>query len=879
LTRNFLKIGIIAYALVGFAAAQQRAERVCTDLSGKIPVACPQGGSQIPDRRPAASIDPTQPPPTQPMTAPAATSGGPVQVGHPVSREAIPAPRPAVAKASAAASQPYRSLERSFALNLVTDQKNFWTSPLRLRTEDAAWALPLVGGMSVLVLSDVDIERHLPSNVSLIKNSKSFSNYGAAGYAGLVAGGYLWGRATHNDHLTETAVLSGEAAINSLLITEGIKYLAGRQRPLEGDSTGSFRQGGSSFPSLHSAGAWAIASVVAHEYPGPLTKLFAYGGAAAISAARVTGRQHFTSDALVGTAVGWFVGRQVFNAHLDRDNPKSVYGTFEHGSADRGPRDPSKMGSPYVPLDSWVYPAMDRLAAMGYIHTAFAGLRPWTRMECARLVEEAATSGIDSDANMEATRLYAALASEFAAADDTAAFRARVESVYARVAGISDRTLNDGYHFGQTLINDYGRPYQQGANAILGVSASAEVGPFAFYVRGEFQHAPSAPPLPLTARQAIATVDLLPLAPPLPQAAVDRFVPVEAYASVKLANWQISVGRQALWWGPDRSGPMLLSTNSQPIDMLRISDASPTRLPGLLKFLGPVRAEFFLGRVSGYEFMYEQSRGLIGTYGHELSNPPYIHGQKFSFKPTANFELGFSRTTMMGGSVYPFTLNTFARSLVSTSNQLAGASNKAGDRRAGLDFNYRIPKLRNWLTFYADGFTDDEYSPIAYWDRSAWTSGLYLSHVPGIDRLDLRVEGVYTDLPAAGPPGPSFIGPGFFYFNGTWRSGYTNRGSLIGSWIGRGSQGAQAWTTYHLSPRNFIQAGYRHQKVSKNFIAGGGTMNELSVRSDYWVLPSLSISTVVQYSKWDYPVLAPTAQNPLVGSIQVSFWPARKDRK
>ncbi len=31
------------------------------------------------------------------------------------------------------------------------------------------------------------------------------------------------------------------------------------------------------------------------------------------------------------------------------------------------------MASPYVPLDSWIYPAMDRLIAQGYIHSCNYG--------------------------------------------------------------------------------------------------------------------------------------------------------------------------------------------------------------------------------------------------------------------------------------------------------------------------------------------------------------------------------------------------------------------------------------------------------------------------------------------------------------------------
>jgi hypothetical protein len=53
-------------------------------------------------------------------------------------------------------------------------------------------------------------------------------------------------------------------------------------------------------------------------------------------------------------------------------------------------RSVGNMGSPYVPLDSWIYPAMERLAGLGVLNDEFMGLRPWSRSECARLVSTAA---------------------------------------------------------------------------------------------------------------------------------------------------------------------------------------------------------------------------------------------------------------------------------------------------------------------------------------------------------------------------------------------------------------------------------------------------------------------------------------------------------
>src|ERR1700761_8828286 len=77
-------------------------------------------------------------------------------------------------------------------------------------------------------------------------------------------------------------------------------------------------------------------------------------------------------------------------------------------------RSPSNMASTYVPLDSWVYPAFDRLAALGYVQTDFVALRPWTRMECARLVEEAEDRAADGYSDNDAAVLYKDLLAEFA---------------------------------------------------------------------------------------------------------------------------------------------------------------------------------------------------------------------------------------------------------------------------------------------------------------------------------------------------------------------------------------------------------------------------------------------------------------------------------
>ncbi len=763
------------------------------------------------------------------------------------------------------------------------DQIGMWTSPAKARFSDTTWLVPLGGFAAALLATDSDISRHLSNTPDTLLRYRHVSEYGAYSMGGGAAGLYFLGLMTHNEHQRETGFLSGESALDALVAVEALKFATGRQRPVQGDGTGPFLKSGASFPSEHSAGAWAIAGMVAHEYPNPFVKFLSYGMATVISASRVNAKQHFPSDVLVGAAIGYLTSEYVYRKHHNTELRGETWDVPAIRPDRPGHWQSKFMGSPYVPLDSWIYPALERLAALGYVNSAVAAMRPWTRMECARQLSEASDHITDDESESEGARIYHDLMVEFSREEellgggDNREFR--LQSVYTRSTEIVGKPLTDSYHFGQTVINDFGRPEEQGFNNVSGLSGWATEGPFAVYVNGEYQHSPSAPALPLAARQAISIADFgrgtvpqpWPVAPDTPTASVDRAHLLDAYVAMNLSDWQLSYGKQSMWWGPDEGGGMMLSDNADPLTMFRINRVSPFQLPSFLSVLGPMRVEFFIGQYSGYEFMFTPS-GLVGQYGESLHPQPIVHGERFSFKPTANFEFGMSRTTDYGGPDYPLTWHTFLRSVFSTDQTLPGAANKPGSRRSGLDFSYRI---KHGLTFYADGMTEhDTISPIVGPDVAAWLGGIYLPRLPKIPKMDFRAEGVYTDPPIGGN-----VGSGFFYYNPTWISGFTNSGHLMGNWVGREGQGVQAWTTYWFTPRNKLQFEFRHLKVSRIFITDGGTLTDGSVRGDFLVRPSFSLSAVVQYQAWTFPVIAPTLQSNVSSSVQLTFWPRGLSRK
>jgi hypothetical protein len=751
---------------------------------------------------------------------------------------------------------------RRLGKDFLLDQEQIWTSPAKIRFSDTQWLVPLSGITAGLFVTDSDFSTHLSHNPNTISRYKNLSNASVGALIGSAGGMWLLSHATHNDHWRETGFLAGEAALNSLVVVEGLKYPLGRERPFQGNGNGNFFQGGTSFPSEHAAAAWAVAGVIAHEYPGFLTKVFVYGLAATVNFSRIRAQQHFPSDVFIGSLIGNLVAQNIYSRHHDPELGGGEWRSISQIVRGDGNLSPANQGSPYVPLDSWVYPALDRLAAFGTIDVAFAGLRPWTRVECAHLVQDASNGVNENEAGAsEASGLVGALESEFAEELDAllggSSKRIRLESVYSRMMDISGKPLADSYHFGQTLINDYGRPYQEGFNNVTGFSGYATLGRYSIYVRGEFQHAPTAPAYPLAVRQLIANVDLNPLQPPTPVAEVNRFSLLDAYVGVNLENWELTFGKQSLWWGTARGGAFLFSDNADPIYMFRASRVTPFRLPWLFRLMGPVKVDLFFGQLSGNEFPPR----------------PMIHGEKISFKPTPNLELGWSRTSEFGGVGRPLTLGALWNSYVSfVSSVNYGPSVNPGKRTGGFEFSYKVPFVRDWLTVYVDSLTPDDPSPIDAPRRAAVNPGFYMPRIPGLPKLDFRFEAVYTNTPSRDL---SFgnLGGQYVYWELFYHDLYTNKKNLIGNWIGRDGQGFQSWSKYWFSPRNTLEFGYRHAKVDGNFIPGGETVNDGSVKMDCWVRSDLSVSARVQYERWYAPILSPAPQSNWTSSVGIAFWP------
>jgi hypothetical protein len=600
---------------------------------------------------------------------------------------------------------------------------------------------------------------------------------------------------------------------------------------------------------------------------------------------------------------------------------------------------PAVLGSPYIPVDSWVYPAMLRLYSLGYVDDVFLGMRPWTRASLGRMVEQAGEQIADADEGTdtnEAQSIYDALVRELRYDSQGSCLPhqglARMESVYSVVRGISGTPLRDSYHLGSTVINDYGRPYESGMNNYTGASGYASAGRFVLYARGEFQAAPSATGYSQALGQALSTVDsttFLNAATGLPynQATIpmgpiatttDARV-IEAFVSAHVLNHEISFGRQDDWLGPGLGGGMAYSNNAANIYSFRINRIEPLHVPGLSLLTGPFRYDFMVGALRGHNYMPNPAF-VSTTVTPDQPNviapgDPWVHVEKVSFRPTRNLEFGFERTVIWAGKGHgAVNVKSFLKSFFSLVSPLCdtktdpttgiptdtycpkNAPADPGARFGAFDFSYRLPFVRNWLTLYTDSEVHDDVSPADAPRRASYRPGIYLSHVPGLAKLDLRVEAASTDPSSSNTS--SQYGQ-FMYWEYIQKQGYTNQGQLFGDWIGREDKGGQAWITWHLSGNEMIQAGYRNQKATSNFIPGsttvtipaniapcplytpcllpgGTTLNDINFQVVKRFGKDFEVNGNFAIEHWKAPIYLPGPQTVTTTTIKLTWFPERK---
>lgn len=535
--------------------------------------------------------------------------------------------------------------------------------------------------------------------------------------------------------------------------------------------------------------------------------------------------------------------------------------------------DSDHVGSTNVPMDSWIYPALERLGSMGLIPSQSESIRPWTRQECRRQVRQAEDilfgfasleTPVDDGTKSEAERLLPDLEHELEEPDGAAT--AVLESVYARVGTIAGPALTDGFHFGQTWWNDFGRPLGRGTSAILGYSGRAVSGRFFLYNRQELQTDPGLPAITPALANTFNQLDNVPFdATPiipagaliLPAPAVGAYVrqrPLELYAGVAFAGSAVSFGKQEIYWGPTTMGPLSFSSNAEPTYNLRWVWTRPHPFP-FLPQLGTYRFDLTFGKLSG----------------HHHPARPYFNGQKIDLTFGRYLEMSFTRWSILLGVGHPMTLGNVGRNLFSFNstgtNFQYGDRADPGDRKSAFDFRLHVPGLSNYVTVYADSYADDEPSPIQAPRRVAWNPGIYLARLPYLPHMDLRFEMASSEELSQDEGGTRF------FINNQYRDGNTNKGFLLGDAVGRDARAFEGRLGYWFSARTRVEASYRQSKISETFLPAGGTISDGFVNASYAFSPAWSAQVFAQGERFLVPSYLAGSQSNASARFQITWTP------
>ncbi len=380
----------------------------------------------------------------------------------------------------------------------------------------------------------------------------------------------------------------------------------------------------------------------------------------------------------------------------------------------------------YIPLDSPMYEQLDTLNALGYLDDYIDEIKPISRIEAARLTLEARRNLHESNApDTLAIQMIASLKLQLAeeigwirhgTVDDRPASihpvtRAEADYVFSRGASrMWDTGGRGGLHAseGTPLLpyND-GVPTEAGSNEALRSSGWAGFGSF-FTAYGEAVVAG-----PMTREPTSGS----------------RVNAIDAEGVLDLGNFAISAGQEEMWWGTGHFGALSQSDNATPFPAGRIQNVHPIILPWIFKYLGQCRFQAFFGQLEGDRY-----------FSH-----PWIDGEILAFKPTPNFEIGFTHTIMFGGTHNDnYSIPGFlGRATGFATGSPIGANTNS---RAGVYLKFYFPHLRN-LQVYQEILGEDNlnyeipgvgrYLPFL---AVSYQGGFYLPRLTLDGLTDLRFE-------------------------------------------------------------------------------------------------------------------------------------------
>ena len=214
-------------------------------------------------------------------------------------------------------------IDKHYVKSYLTDARDIAISPVRWKTGQWIGVTAIVGTTIVLFTQDGNIQKWIQNSRTPVLDQISehlFEPIGSGLYSlsalGILYGcGFIW----KNDRAKITALKGVEAFLLAGIATQIIKHLTHRHRPYQDDPPDPWMWEGpfqgfdyTSFPSGHATTAFAIATVIATSYQETIwVPILCYSLATGAALSRVYDNQHWASDVLIGSAIGFGIGKLV----------------------------------------------------------------------------------------------------------------------------------------------------------------------------------------------------------------------------------------------------------------------------------------------------------------------------------------------------------------------------------------------------------------------------------------------------------------------------------------------------------------------------------------------------------------------------------------
>lgn len=342
----------------------------------------------------------------------------------------------------------------------------------------------------------------------------------------------------------------------------------------------------------------------------------------------------------------------------------------------------AEAASTNVPLHSWVYLCIEKIASMGYVQDFMGGILPLTRIEVAQYILGAKNKHDKEGVNPYIEKLLTCLEREFKEEMDI--IRGEAGHInYVKPAGqlyfehifLSER---------KDMENESGRVYGDDSNFQSGITTRGEVGNhFAFFIHPEVR---------VLGNELGTDVEF-----------------IEAYGKFSRSLFELEVGRDTMWWGQGRHGSLHLTNNAPAFKFFKLS-TTPFVFHWLFKI------SFFTAEL-------EEMRP------NPAITKPKFSGIKLSMKPHPIFEIGITRTFL-----YEDMSDFFNALIAKDENTINGP----GNQQAGFDWRLTLPLKIQPITLYGEHGGEDEAGGLPSVFAHLW--GIYLPQILGIEALEFRME-------------------------------------------------------------------------------------------------------------------------------------------